>query len=80
MVCVFVYKSLLTQDHPCAEIFNFDAGNYNTKYNNTNDLTVPRINSNTGRQGITFLVLNLTTTFLLKIGKTLVPYVLLNRS
>ena len=55
MVCIFVYKCLFTQAHPCANLLNFYAGNYNTRFSNANSLTVPRINSNLGRQSITYL-------------------------
>ena len=56
MVRIFVNKCLFTQAHPCANLFNFYAGNYNTRFSNVNNLTVPRINSNLGRQSITCLV------------------------
>ena len=56
MVRIFVNKCLFTQAHPCANLFKFYAGNYNTRFSNVNNLTVPRINSNLGRQSITCLV------------------------
>ena len=47
---------MFTHDHPCTtHLLNFYAGNYNTRYNNANNLAVPIINSNLGRQSITYL-------------------------
>lgn len=54
MTCVFIYRNLNTPNSPCSSFFNFYRGTYNTRYNNENNLIVPRIDTRHSRQNITY--------------------------